>query len=236
MSKPKKFGAKFMDLWVNNDDDEQTPAKVQQPIAFPSSKSGPSIKFPSANAVVDKPQPVPTIGGTFCGPQMDAVMKLYEDGFESLNQPGIEFFEYFKSVVGGGVDSPTSYTMAFNMLNGMGAGLTKDTLINQSQFYLAEIDKVHKGFSANGIQKRSDTEASRNQESDKLNQDIALLKQQIEGLQNTVQTKGLELSGIDSKYNPLLEEIGCKLEANNSARDTIAASIQKVIAGINVNL
>lgn len=234
MSEKKKFGSKFMDLWIT--DDSKPEEKQKQPTtSFPSSSAGPAIKFPDAE-VVEAPKPVPMVGSTHCGPQMDAVMKLYEDGFESLNQPGIEFFEYFKSVVGGGVNIPGSYKMALNMLNGMGAGLTKDKLINQSQFYLTEIDKVHQSYSAKGIAKKAATEAERNNESEQLNADIALLRQQVEGLQNQIQTKSLELSGIDSRYNPILEEIGCKLEANNSARDTIAASIKKVVEGINANL
>lgn len=190
-----------------------------------------TTKFP-ASAVA-----TPTIkGATNCEPHMEKVLEMYEKGFESLNQPGVEFFEYFKSVVSAGIANPSAYEMAFKMLSGMESTMTKKTLISQSQFYLNEIDKVHKKFDQDGETKRTTLENNKDAERNKLASDIDLLKQQLQSIQNQIDSKSLSLNSIDETWNPQIEDIECKMAANTQARNTIKGTINRVVDGIKQNL
>jgi hypothetical protein len=188
------------------------------------------LKFPTASVVT------PVIGNTNCEPHMSAVMDQYEKGFESLNQPGVEFYEYFKSVSGAGIDNPTAYTMAFNMLRSLEPTLTKEKLNTTAQFYLAEIDKVHQKFDASGKQKIAELENGKRTEDAQLRSELALLEQQQVALANQIAGKNAALNKIESKYAPEIEEVGCKLAANDVAKTRITGTIQTVINGINTNL
>lgn len=227
---------KFDFLFENSG--EKKPEKKEEKKAAPvaagdagaTAESGGKIKFPT------KEEEAPTIGATNCEPHMDAVMKLYEKGFEGLDQPGVEFFEYFKSVASAGMDNPAAYTMAFNMLKGLEPDLSKDGLLEQSKFYVTEIEKVHQGYDTNGKNKKIEVEDQKNVETEKLKSDISLLEQQLETTKNQIEAKKLKLGGIDSKYDPEIEEIGCKMAANDMARDKILGAINKVVEGIKANI
>ena len=228
---------KFKSFFLNTDEDEkkeQAPAAKQQPVEQPVA-TGAAIKFPDATQVAVAP-PVATVGATNCAPHMDAVMELYEKGFESLNQPGVEFFEYFKSVVGAGIDTPAAYTMALNMLRGMDASMTKESLLSQSQFYIDEINKVWEGYNTSGANKKLSIEDARDVETERLKSDLQLMEQQLVTLQNQIDSKKITLANQNAKYAPEIEEIGCKMAANDLAKNKILGTINKVVAGINSNL
>jgi len=201
--------------------DKKTPAPAE------------TIKFPSTSATVAA---TPTIEAMNCEPHMDAIMSLYEKGFESLNQPGVEFYEFFKSVIAGGADNPTTYTMAFNMLKGLESGMSKQSLLDQSKFYVAKIDKVHQGYDKNGRDKKMEIEKQRDAETERLRTDLDLLRQQQETIKTQIQTKEIQLTQQDAKYNPEIEQIGCKMTANDVAKKKIIGTINKVVVGITNNL
>lgn len=230
----------FKDYWLNSDDsdkkkEEKTAEPTQAPTQQTPTQTGTAIKFPDA-AQVAVAIPTPTIGATNCEPHMDAVMALYEEGFEGLNQPGVEFFEYFKSVVGAGIDNPGAYTMALNMLRGLDANMSKASLLQQSQFYIDEIMKVWQGYEDSGLNKKQSLEQSRDAETERMKSDLELMEQQLITLQNQIDSKKIALQSQTAKYAPGIEEIGCKMAANDLAKNKILGTINKVVAGINNNL
>jgi len=215
----------FKDLWIVSDKKPKKEESVQE-----NNTSSTPLKFPVNNIA-----PV-SVGTTNCEPHMDAVMSLYEKGFDGLNKPGVEFFEYFKSVVSVGVDNAQAYTMAFNMLRSLEGSMTKDSLLSQSKYYLDEIEKVHQGYLQNGLDKKRHIETQKNSETEQLKTDLNMLKQQLESVQTQISIKETALFGIDAKYNPEIETIGCKMSANDMAKDKILNTINKVVSGINTNL
>lgn len=71
---------------------EKTP-KTAESTKFPE----PTTTFPTSTA----PTPiasVPLESNPSCAPHLAKIMEMYEKGFESLNKPGYDFFEFFKSV------------------------------------------------------------------------------------------------------------------------------------------
>lgn len=193
--------------------------------------------FPSSTATMEAPAPTATSSVPLeCAPHMDAIMKRYEDGFASLNRPGIEFYEYFEAVMEAGVNDPAAYKMALKMLSKMEKTMTKDSLAIQSQFYIDELNKVHAGFSSQGVTTKTELMAAKDSEGLKLKNDIQLLKDQMESLKNQLGAKEIQLSQIDGRYQPRINELECKIMANDTAKNRILGSINAVVAGIKANL
>lgn len=230
----------FKDYWINSDEEtDKTSEKVSAKVEADAAKTGTvtappggTIKFPKST--MEKAPAM--VGATSCAPYMDDVMALYEKGFEGLNQPGVEFFEYFKSVAGAGIDNPSAYGMAYNMLKGMEPDMSKASLLEQSKFYIDEINKVHQQYTAGGQKRKLEIENNRDTEAEKLKSDLDLLVQQEESIKTQISTKRLALDNIDSKYTPDIEEIGCKMGANDTAKEKILGTLNKVVAGIKANL
>lgn len=229
--------SKFKSFFLNTDDEEEKKEINATPARTPvePQPTGATIKFPDAKAVAVE-EPVTTIGATNCEPHMEAVMELYEKGFEGLNQPGVEFFEYFKSVVGAGIDTPAAYTMALNMLKGMDASMSKESLLSQAQFYVDEINKVWAGYDTSGKNKKQEIEDNRDIETERIKSDLQLMEQQLETLKNQIESATIALNSQSNKYAPEIDEIACKMAANDLAKNKILGTIKKVIAGINANL
>lgn len=224
----------FKDLFIVSDEpsEKKTPIGTTR-LSFPT---------PGSNTASPTPQPatinsdVVVVGNTNCKPYMESVMSLYEKGFNSLNQPGIEFFEFFKAVSSSGIDNPSAYGMAFNMLSSMDPSLSKEKLLEASKLYVTEIQKVHTNYQNEGNTRMSQMQNEKSTETESLRTEISLLEQQVQGIQNQIAEKQLALSGMDKNYNPKMEEIKCKLEANNYAKDIMQTNLQKVISGIKSNL
>src|SRR3972149_10326064 len=137
----------FKDLFIVSEDkskDKKTKDTKKETYTskFPSSSEpaksfggGTKSGFPVMEVSTDEAPPIPTLNVPLeCASQMDSIMELYEKGFEKLNQPGIEFFEFFQAVVDAGADNPPAYKMAMKLLMSMEKTMTKNSLITQSQF------------------------------------------------------------------------------------------------------
>lgn len=163
-------------------------------------------------------------------------LEMYEAGFDSLNQPGYDFYEFFKTVMAGGADNPAIYGMSFQMGSVMDKTITKDKLLMQSDFYIAEINKVYNDYVAKGNGKRQDVINQKNHENESLVGELNLMRQQLEQLQVQISDRENKLSVIDSKYGPILNEVDAKIAANDLAKQKIVGSIEQVKNGIINNL
>ena len=225
MSQTKKRS--FSSLFFNNDENESS----EKPKAEMQSTPIEPIKFP-----VTSSNPTPKVGSTDCSMHMQSVMEMYEKGFEGLNRPGVEFFEYYKAVAEAGIDNPAAYKMAFTMLRAMEPSMTKESLLSQSQFYIAEIEKVHTHFDSEGVSKRTQLQGECSGEREKLQNEIHNLNIQLESIKNQISSKEQTLTQLDGKYIPKIEDIECKRMANDQAKSRILGGLMKIIEGIKINL
>jgi ABC-type phosphate transport system auxiliary subunit len=161
---------------------------------------------------------------------------VYEKGFDSLNQDGYDFFELYKSVMAVGAENPQSYQMAFAMGKSIKGDLSKNNLLEKSQYYVQEIEKVHAKYAEIGNSKKNDLASQLNAERSNLTAEIKNLEAQLTAINAQLSKNKTALSEIDGKFSAPLSEMDEKINANNKAKDTILASIQKVINGINQNL
>jgi hypothetical protein len=225
--------------------EQTTPSPAATSVTkFPSSTPQPeetsvfsSFGFPKSEPAVVTPTftSTPSTQGV-SEEQLAKALATYTNGFDSLNQPGYDFYEFYQAVIGAGVDNPQIYTMAFAMGSGMDKTINKSKLISQSDFYLNEINKVYNDFVVKGNSKRQEIVDQKNHENQSLMGELDLMKQQLEQLQIQIADRQNKLSVIDSKYGPMISEVDNKLTANNMAKDKIVNSIELVKQGINNNL
>lgn len=167
---------------------------------------------------------------------LNNALEVYQKGFDSLNQPGFDFYEFYQSVASGGIDNPAVYAMAFQMASAMDKSISKTSLTQQADFYLGEIQKVYEDFVTKGQAKRQEVESLKINENQSLTNELNDMRNQLEALKTQIEDRTRKLSAIDSKYNPQLSEIDSKLAANTMAKDRILGSIQTVKQGINNNV
>ena len=163
-------------------------------------------------------------------------LEMYEAGFDSLNQPGYDFYEFFKTVMAGGADNSAIYAMAFQMGSVMDKTITKEKLLAQSDYYVAEINKVYQNYVVKGNSKKTDVIKQKNHENESLVGELNLMKQQLEQLQVQIIDRENKLSAIDAKYGPMLNEVETKILANDMAKEKIINSIELVKNGVINNL
>ena len=234
------------DLFIVSDENADN-----KPVQEPVKQSAPSTtKFPSSTPKAEEatsnafgfgfgstPTPTPTYQATNVSNEALAkTLEMYEAGFDSLNQPGYDFYEFFKAVMAGGVDNPAIYGMAYGMGSAMDKSITKDKLLMQSDFYITEINKVYNDYVAKGNGKRQEVINQKNHENESLVGELNLMRQQLEQLQVQISDRENKLSVIDSKYGPMLSEVETKIAANDLAKEKIVGSIEQVKNGIINNL
>lgn len=217
-------------IFVNKDEQ-----KVESTNIVDSSKT----KFPKVDVETspfNTGNPVistPTVDAT---PHITKAIETYQSGFDSLNQAGYDFYEYYQMVAQGGVSNPQSYVMAFSMGAVMDKTITKDKLLQQSDFYLGEIAKVYNTYVIQGTKKREELITQKKLETESLTNQLDLMKQELDALKTKIQNSEYKLNGIEGVYSPKINEIDSKLAANNIAKDTIVKSIEQVKQGIITNL
>lgn len=234
----------WKDLFIENTDSK---TETPKPTSFPDNnvpKYTPTtdVTFPKTSETVfpktsevsfPKAEPVRVDESN---PYLERILAVYDNGFTKLNQPGYDFFEFFKAVSKSGIDNPQVYVMALDMGQSMDANVSKDSLLNQADYYIGEINKVYNGFNSDGQSKMSELSTRKSSESQSLSSEIGSLKSQLENLQNLIQSKQSSLNEIDGKYQPEIEQLSLKLSANSIVKDKFVSTINKVKNNISNNL
>jgi hypothetical protein len=233
-------------LFIKSDEDSSDKSKSE------TTKETSKAKFPVAETPVQStesafssfgfgkkstPEFTPSFNkGEVSQEHLDKAVERYQKGFESLNQPGFDFFEYFQSVRDAGVENPMAYTMAFNMGKIMDKSITKEALISQAQYYESEINKSYQDSITNGNTKKQALISQKDNENQALIQELGYMKEQLEVMKSQIQDRENKLKLIGSKYEPQINEIDSKLGANEMAKSQLIKSIEQVKNGIITNL
>lgn len=209
----------------------QTPAPTQKHTSsfnfgFGESTPTPAPIIPIVNLNVEVTQE-----------QINSAYSIYQNGFDSLNSEGYDFYEYFQMVIAGGIENAPIYPMAFAMGKSANKGLTKDALTTKADYYMGEINKVYDNFSTQGNNKKQEIISQKSQENQSLLNDVHLINEQMESLKVQLADRESKLRAIDSKYASNINDVDAKLTANSIAKDKIISEIQTVKNGIinNVN-
>lgn len=210
-----------------------TPSTTKFPTSTPTSEESGGIFSAFGFGKSETPAPQPT---TVSNEHLQATVELYQRGFDSLNQPGYDFYEFYQAVMQAGPTNPQVYTMGYQMASAMDKSISKDKLIQQSDFYLAEINKVYTEYNSKGVAKKQDLLAQKQHENESLVNELDLLRQQLEAIRTQIADKENKLSVIDVKYAPMVSEVDSKIGANEMAKNQIVQSIEQVKNGIINNI
>lgn len=208
-----------------NDETDNSEVKAGTQTSAPVSTSSVN-KFP--NQITES---FPT--NSLTNPFLNEIFEVYDKGFESLNEPGFDFFELYKSVLAVGVTNPQSYQMAFTMGKTIKPDLTKEFLLQKGSYYITEIEKVYAKYDTIGKTKKADLDNTITKEKYNLSKSISDLEAKIIELQKELEAKKIELQKIDPLNMEQLSEIQLKMDANDLAKQKILTSINTVITGIN---
>jgi hypothetical protein len=221
-----------------NSDEEQKvePVKETSKTKFPTAETTPT-ESTFSNFGFGKKTFTPQVNTGEVSPEHIAkAVERYQKGFESLNQPGFDFYEYYHTVLETGVDNAMAFSMAFKMGKMMDKSLTPETLISQAQFYETEIEKNYQESIAAGNAKKGELVKQKDIENQSLVQELGYMKEQLESLKAQILEKENKLKVVGSKYEPQINEIDSKLGANDIAKNQLIQSIAQVKNGININL
>jgi hypothetical protein len=163
-------------------------------------------------------------------------IEVYKSGFDSLNQNGYDFYEFYQAITQGGVNNPQIYPMAFTMASAMDKSVSKDKLLQSADFYLTEINKVYNDYVAKGNAKKQDLVNQKNNENQALVTELSMMEQQLEALKTQIQDRQNKLNAIGGKYEPMISDVDNKIVANETAKNQIVQSIEQVKSGIINNL
>lgn len=223
MSK-ESFSWKSLFIAENDEKDTASPPKTTPTNVVVENQQ--ANQFPNTT-------PTTTNTSNSANPFIGEVLEVYEKGFESLNHEGFDFFELYKSVNAVGVNNPQSYQMAFAMGKSLRPDLSKQLLLDKSQVYISEIEKVFKNYDVIGNSKQSELNNGILKRKEGLSKSIEDIQSQITKLQNDLQQKSSELQQIDTENKQQFLEIQQKIEANAIAKQKILESINTVINGVN---
>ncbi|MFG4002697.1 hypothetical protein [Flavobacterium aquidurense] len=219
----EKESFNWKSLFIN---DENNAAQAPDPVKAVVVSSNPTNTFPvqtegaySSNSSVN--------------PFLNEIFDVYDKGFESLNEPGFDFFELYKSVLLVGVANPQSYQMAFTMGKSIKPDLTKEFLLEKAGFYISEIEKVYQKYDVVGKTKKKELDNDITKEKYNLSKSVTDLEVKIKELQSELESKKNELEKMDPTNKKQLSDIQLKMEANDLAKQKILASINTVVTGIN---
>jgi hypothetical protein len=221
--------------------------KTEEEEVKPIPKSTEQYTFPINNntVAVSAASTATTAGGGNIVDQsaINEVMTVYEKGIESINMPGYDFYEFYKAIGSINNAGEQAYVMAFQMARSMDSTVSAQKLITDAEFYISKINEVHGQYSAQGQQKINALDAKRNDEKNKLMQEIEMgtqqimqLKNQLQAIESDVNQKRNQLTSIDGNYQPQESAVRQKLLANDNAKQISVMKLMAVKEGIQKNI
>lgn len=231
----------FKDFFIINNEGEKKTTNQNISSDLPKTEQ---TKFPKTEEKSSFPtstfQSQPTFNPQSSGPVPDEFIakatEIYQNGFDSLNQPSYDFYEFYQAINSINGDGPQVYQMAFTMAKTLDKNVNKDLLIQQSQFYIDQINKQYNEFVGKGNSKKNELINQKTNENQALVNELDLLKQQLETIKIQIQDRESKLQLIGSKYEPKITELDNRLAANDVAKNNLIKKIEQVVEGIKLNI
>lgn len=211
--------------------------KEKETIKFPSNTTNTfnttTVKTPESHVM---PNNAPVTQA--CEQHMGKLLDVYQSVLDKANMDGYDFFEFMGGILEADETgkNPLAYTMGFSMATKMSKSVTKDSLLQQADYYETEINKAHSGYVTNGNTKKQELLNQKENENQTLISDLNNLNEQLEAIKVQIADKQNKLNNIENKYSPQINEVECKLIANDAAKDKIISTIELVKNGIQTNI
>ena len=216
-------------LFVKNDKDE-IPANPtsNESLSFPTNRH---TSFTQTNV---SSSPAPT------DPVVNEVIHVYENGLESINMPGYDFYEFYQTVMSTGQTGEQTYKMAFHMAKTLDKTITPAKLLSDAEFYISKINEVHSQYVSKGQQKLNVLQEKKNTEKTGLQNEIDQgsmrinqLRAELQQLETDINQKRNVLLKVEDGYYPQEKSVREKLTANDMARKTSIDRLNLIKEGIH---
>jgi len=172
-------------------------------------------------------------------PVTTEVLQVYENGLDSINMPGYDFYEFYKTVISAGIPSQQTFMMAYQMARSIDKTISHNKLLTDAEFYISKINEVHSQYVSTGQGKLGTLEEKKKGEKHSLQQDIdqstarmTQLRAELQQLESDISTKRGILLKVDEAYYPEEKSIRAKLAANDLARKTSIDKLNMIKEGI----
>lgn len=214
--------------------------KTEEEEAPKKETSSESFSFPVQNNYTPQPQASAPPPPPVTDPAVNEVLQVYENGLDSINMPGYDFYEFYKTVISTGNPTEQTYNMAFQMAKTLDKTINPAKLLSDAEFYISKINEVHSQYVGQGQQKlatlqekKSGERTTLQRELEAASQRIAQLRAELQQLENDTTLKRNNLSKIDDGYTPQEKSVRDKLAANDVARKTSIDKLNMIKEGIH---
>ena len=220
----------WRDLFLKSEEtgEEQPPA------------AGNNFSFPVNNTTASTFNNQTNVNTVANNPAVNEVLGVYEKGLDSINMPGYDFYEFYKTINAAGiVNGEQVYNMAYQMAKTLDNTVSTQKLLKDAEFYISKINEVHGQYLRQGQQKLNSIQNEKNAERTKLTTSVEDANRRMMELQNEMRSLELdiknqqeELSKVDNKYITQEQAVKDKLTANDLAHSESIAKLNRVSEGI----
>lgn len=158
--------------------------------------------------------------------EQELIQKIYQL-FESINKPGVDFFELWNAAEKMGGATPVNIQNAFTTLSIL--GLSKELALKTGREYLQEIDQKIKADIQSKQQEKDHLVLQLQQEKASLQSKEQELEKQILNLQKALQDTKAQLTQVDSKYTKPIFVLDDKMRVGVSALAIVSKEISAVL-------
>jgi hypothetical protein len=205
----------------------------------PAKETPENFSFPITNTQTVQTGSAPVATAPVNDPIVTEVLQKYEEGLDSINMPGYDFYEFYKSVNVTGHNSEQGYNMAFQMARTLDKTISTSKLLGDAEFYISKINEVHSQYVNQGQQKLSSIQEEREGQKKRLQGEIDAassrinqLRVELQQLESEVGQKRNTLMKVDDSFYPQEKTIRQKLHANDIARKASIDKLNSVKEGI----
>jgi hypothetical protein len=163
----------------------------------------------------------------------DMVQKIYSL-LESMNKPGVDFFELWNAAEAMGGPNVTNLQNAFTTLKVL--GLEKSTVLNTGEAYCSELQSK---LNIDIQKKRDEREAANlalQNEKQQLQREKQDLENKIKLLSSQLTETAAKLNQVDAKYAPQIQNIESKIQSGVSALNVVVAEIKGVLETVKTSI
>lgn len=158
--------------------------------------------------------------------EQELIQKIYQL-FESINKPGVDFFELWNAAEKMGGPTPVNIQNAYTTLSIL--GLSKEMAMKTGREYLQEIDQKIKADVQSKQQEKDHLVLQLQQEKASLQSKESELEKQILNLQKALQDTKAQLTQVDSKYTKPIFILDDKMRVGLSALAIVTKEINAVL-------
>lgn len=163
----------------------------------------------------------------------DMVQKIYSL-LETMNKPGIDFFELWNAAEAMGGANAANLQNAFTTLKIL--GLEKASVLSSGEIYCVELQTKLNA----DVQKKKDEREALNVALQNEKQQLQREKQDIENkiqlLSSQLTETTTKLNQVDSKYTPQIQDIEGKIQSGVNALNVVVAKIKGVLETVKTSI